>query len=190
MKVQVCHLCRAAKHVLWQYRYVVQTAHFIQPEHDVHALHALTGRTFHQIIDRREHNQLPAARGKSNVAEVCRLYPVDIGRAFDQPHEEGIAIKVRKHFTRGSRRDFAICFRIYRRKDSARNGQRMRHENKFILPVADRSQFLLNLRHVLMLERLVGIERIAALGMMSIRRSLCARTRRAGFSVDDHPATQ
>jgi len=52
----------------------------------------------------------------------------------------------------------------------------MSHENEFIVPLADSSQFLLNLRHVLMSERLVGIERVAALGMVRVRRAAWRRT--------------
>ncbi len=67
-------------------------------------------------------------------------------------------------------------FSVDRREDSARDRQRVRHENKFAGPIADVLEFLLDLRHVLMRERLVGVKRIHPLRMMCVGRGLCAGT--------------
>src|SRR6185369_17666966 len=66
----------------------------------------------------------------------------------------------------------------------------MRHKNEFIVPLADRSQFLLNLWYVLMRERLVGVKGSGTLRMMRIRCGFRARTRRASLGIDDDAATQ
>src|SRR5689334_5983651 len=66
----------------------------------------------------------------------------------------------------------------------------MRHKNEFIVPLSDRSQFLLNLWYVLMRERLVGVKGSRTLRMMRIRRGFRARTGRASLGIDDDAATQ
>src|SRR5712691_7734033 len=64
----------------------------------------------------------------------------------------------------------------------------MRHENQLTGPVANRPEFLFNLRHVLMREWLVCVERVHALRVMRIRSRFRARTRRTRLRVYHNPA--
>src|ERR1051326_5646045 len=66
----------------------------------------------------------------------------------------------------------------------------MCHENQLVVPRANRFQFLFNLRHMLMRERLVSVERCRALRMMSVRRGFSTGTRRAGLRINNDAATQ
>jgi hypothetical protein len=62
--------------------YELQACGFIQAEHQVHVLHGLAGGAFHEVVDGGEDDDLFAARGETDVAEVGRLHPVDVGEPF------------------------------------------------------------------------------------------------------------
>src|SRR5205807_250576 len=113
---------------------------------------------------------------------------IDIRRALHQPNEESFAIEIRESLAHLCFRPLVPGFSVDGRKNAARDRQRVRHEDQFAGPIANASQFLLDLRNVLMREWLVRIERIRSLRMVRVRGSLRAGTGRSSFGVNNYAA--
>src|SRR5205814_1826729 len=79
------------------------------------------------------------------------------------------------HFAHFNGLHLVSRFNINRSEDTARDWKRVRHKNKLTRPISDGAQFLFYLRHMLVCERFIGVERIHTLRVMRVRRGLCAR---------------
>src|SRR3989338_3594709 len=48
---EILKLRLTRRHILWQQRHVVKRGSFRHPEHDIHVLHRLPGRTLDQVVN-------------------------------------------------------------------------------------------------------------------------------------------